>query len=453
MKAMTIPGTVHWGGVLLVIMLANKAVGAEDPAATREQFLLLQRQNAQLQQQLQKQQELIDSLARKVSEIQDVNARRDRDVGDLKEQVQEEKGGGGKSPPSGQAFHLGKVDISGEGGVAFFNSQSQGQTPNAESRIDEARLFIEAPIWNNVYFFTELDLAEPELTDLNLRAGELYLDFEDISQLWGRDRMLNARVGRFYVPFGEEYLNRFAIDNPLVSRSLTDIWGRDEGAELYGTLGRVQYVVAVQNGGPSTSRDFTGDKSVAGRVSYDPKPWLHLSASGMRTGDLDVKLDGTSELWFANGWFRPLGSPNTTTRFHANLVEGDMQVHLSGTQLKAAGGYVNYGDNDTAANNDRDVYYYYVEGTQNFTRKFYGAARMSQIFAHNGFPIVGNGNMGTYNFGVLTSDYWRLSLGLGYRFSPNLLIKGEYSFNQGREVGGTPRVDEDLFALEAAFKF
>ncbi len=143
---MTIPGTVHWGGVLLVIMLANKAVGAEDPAVTREQFLLLQQQNAQLQQQLQKQQELIDSLARKVSEIQDVNARRDRDVGDLKEQVQEEKGGGGKSPSSGQAFHLGKVDISGEGGVAFFNSQSQGQTPNAESRIDEDRLFIEAPI-------------------------------------------------------------------------------------------------------------------------------------------------------------------------------------------------------------------------------------------------------------------------------------------------------------------
>jgi len=85
-------------------------------------------------------------------------------------------------------------------------------------------LFIEAPIWNEVYFFTELNLAEPELADLNLRVGELYLDFENISQLWGGDRMLNARVGRFYIPFGEEYLNRFAIDNPLVSRSLTDIW-------------------------------------------------------------------------------------------------------------------------------------------------------------------------------------------------------------------------------------
>src|SRR5260221_840361 len=127
MKAITKAGTVHWGGVLLLIMLANKVVGAEDPAVTREQFLLLQQQNAQLQQQLQKQQELIDSLARKVSEIQDVNARRDRDVGDLKQQVREEKGGGDKSPSYGLSSRLGKVDISGEGGVAFFDSQSDGQ--------------------------------------------------------------------------------------------------------------------------------------------------------------------------------------------------------------------------------------------------------------------------------------------------------------------------------------
>jgi hypothetical protein len=34
MKTMTKAGTVHWGGVLLLIMLANQAVGAEDPAVT-----------------------------------------------------------------------------------------------------------------------------------------------------------------------------------------------------------------------------------------------------------------------------------------------------------------------------------------------------------------------------------------------------------------------------------
>ena len=43
-----------------------------------------------------------------------------------------------------------------------------------------------------------------DLSDLNLRLGEFYLDVEDLSHLWGRDRQLNLRVGRVDVPFGEE---------------------------------------------------------------------------------------------------------------------------------------------------------------------------------------------------------------------------------------------------------
>jgi len=436
------------GRIVVLLLICNRGIALADEPVTREQFLLLQQQNEQLQKQLQKQQELIDSLSQKVSLIQDVNARRDRELGDLKTEVKEASD---PPPASGQSFHLGKVDISGEGGVAFFSSQSNGQTPHPEFRIDEARVFLEAPIWKEVYFFSELDLATPESTSLGLNVGELYLDFENVSQLWDRDRMLNIRIGRFYIPFGEEYLNRFAIDNPLISRSVSDLWGTDDGVELYGKSGWVQYVLAVQSGGGSTSQALQDDKAITGRIGFDPNPWLHLSVSGMRTGNLSVN-NGVSASWFANGFFRSLGSSNTTT-FHANLLEGDVQARLPWLQLRTAGGYINYGDNDPAANNHRDVYYYYVEGDHDFTRKFYGAARFSQIFAHNGFPIVGNGPMGEYLFGDLTTGYWRLSLGLGYRFSSNLLVKSEYSFNQGQEVDGSARVSENLFALEAAFKF
>ncbi len=419
-----------------------------DEAVTREQFLLLQQQNEQLQKQLQKQQELIDSLSQKVLSIQDVNSRRDRELSDLKTEVKE---AGDTPPTSGQSSRFGKVDISGEGGLAFLTSQPNGQTPHPEFRIYEARLFLEAPIWKEVYFYSELDLATPETTSLNLNVGELYLDWENVSQLWGRDRMLNFRIGRFYIPFGEEYQYRFAIDNPLIFNSVSDLWGADDGVEAYGQLGRMQYVLAVQNGGGSISQTLQDDKAITGRIGFDPNSWLHLSVSGMRTGNLSVH-NGVSALWFANGFFRSLGSPDTTT-FHANLVEGDVQARLPWLQLHTAGGYINYGDNDPVANNHRDVYYYYVEGEHDFTHKFYGAARFSQIFAPNGFPIVGNGPMGEYLFGPLTTEYWRLSLGLGYRFSPNLLVKGEYAFNQGRELDGEARIQENVFALEAAFKF
>src|SRR5204862_1142451 len=118
-----------------------------------------------------------------------------------------------------------------------------------------------APIWENVYFFTELNLMTREANDLSLQLGELYVDFENISRLWDRDRMLNLRVGRMDTPFGEEYQTRDAIDNPLISHSLSDLWGVDEGIELYGSVNKVSYAVAVQNGGVSGVRDFDGDKS------------------------------------------------------------------------------------------------------------------------------------------------------------------------------------------------
>src|SRR5205085_1359294 len=155
------------------------------------------------------------------------------------------------------------------------------------------------------------------------------------------------------------------------------------------------------------------------RVSYDPKPWLHLSVSGMRTGDLSVGGDVVSAVWFGGGWFRSLGSASTT-KFHVNAVEGDAELRLSCCRLKAFGGYVDYDDNDPLGHNHRDVYYYSVEGTHDFNRHLYAAARFSQIFADKGFPIVGNSSVDEYLFGPLTENIWRLSMGLGYRWNSHV---------------------------------
>jgi hypothetical protein len=48
---------------------------------------------------------------------------------------------------------------------------------------------------------------------------------------------------------------------------------------------------------------------------------------------------------------------------------------------------------------------------------------------------------------------WRLTLGTGYRFSPNLALKVDYSFERGKESDGETRDHEDLFATELAFRF
>jgi hypothetical protein len=419
---------------------------AQDDSETRRQILELQQQNKALQEQLRKQQELIDTLSRKVGDIQEADRRHSKEVEELQAEVK------GTTEPVSKpgGFSLGNVTLSGEGGVGYFKSGSQGMFPKGDFRVDEARLFVESPIWKEVYFFGQLDLTTRESPGLTAQLGELYLDFENVSELWDRQRMLNIRAGRMFTPYGEEYQNRYAIDNPLISHSLSDLWGVDEGIELYGTIGKFSYAAAVQNGGASY-RDFTSDKSVAGRLGYDPTPWLHLSVSGMRTGDL-ARGDMWSEMWFGGGWFVPFGSSNVTS-FHANLVEGDVEFKLPLGHLKAFGGYIHYDDNDQPSNNRRDVYYYSIEGVHTLIGKLYATVRFSQILAPNGFPIVGNAAMGHYGFAAVTDELWRLSLGLGYQFSKNLVLKTEYSFERGTQVNGQKRDEEDFFGIEVAFKF
>lgn len=425
--------------VALTLLASTAFLQADDVEA-------LQKSNAALEALVRQQATVIESLNQRVTALEGkADSSRDSEPATA------------AASTSGSGLKLGRINISGEGGVAFFHSGRDGQFPNSEFRVDEAKLFIEAPVWGNVYFFTELNLAQRENDeDLDLRVGEFYLDVENLLGLEKNSRLMNLRVGRLDVPFGEEYQTRDVIDNSLISHSLADFWGVDEGVELYGSIGKFSYVVAVQNGGVPVAQDFTKDKAVVGRLSFDPNSWLHFSVSGMRTGDLEVEDDYLSEIWYGGGWFRSIGGPGTT-RFHANLVEGDVAVRWRNGYVKAFGGAVCYDDNDPVNANARTMFFYSVEGRQQLNRKLYAAVRFSQILADKGYPITGHGSMGRYFFNyspaALTTDIWRLSLGLGYRFNNHFLLKTEYSFERGQTVGGDSRDHEDLFATEAAFSF
>jgi hypothetical protein len=241
------------------------------------------------------------------------------------------------------------------------------------------------------------------------------------------------------------------MENPLITHSLTDFWGIDPGVELYGALGKFSYAVAVQNGGASGVQDFDGDKSVAARIGFSPNKHWHFSVSGMRTGDLDAAKDYFSQLWIANSWFTSIGSASTT-KFHADLVQGDISYRWNSGHVGAFGGLAHYGDNDKTADNSRDLYYFSVEAQQNLTRRFYAAARFSQIFCDQGYPLVGLGNYNSFAFGPPTTELWRASLGVGWRLSEHLELKAEYAIERGKGPAGS-RQDEDFFGTEAAFKF
>jgi hypothetical protein len=421
-----------YAGIAAITAAVHPGFAAE-PSNLEQRLNDLESQNRALRQELDSQRQLID----------DLKSRLPRQV-EPEEEI---------APPTPPALQLGRLHISGEGGIGYFHTGSQGQHPDGSFRVDEAKLFLEAPLWDSTYIFTELDLVIREANDEFFHLGELYIEFENLLRLWTDENFLSARIGRVDIPFGEEYLVRDVIDNPLISHSLSDLWGVDEGIELYGSALGFDYVIAVQNGGHPTLRDSDADKSIAGRLGYNFGNRARLSFSGMRTGELSTEGDELSELWFGNGFFRSLGPVESTRTFSATIYELDAQAFWKSGHLKLAGGYFQYDDSDANAARERDGQYYYAEVLQELTQKFYSAARFSQILADDGLPIVGHGDFGEYFYGQLTEDLWRLSIGFGYRWNEHLLAKIEYALERGDLADGSERDHHDFIGAELGFKF
>ena len=403
------------------------------PAAETDVRALVE-QNRQLVEQVRTQQKQIDELRTRLDRL--------------------DEPAGPRQPLPSAAESGRQIRLSGEVGLGFFRGGRDSGHPQSEFRVDDARIFIEAPVWRNTYFYGGLELTTRE-SDEYFHVGELYLDVEN---LWSVDRNhnLSLRAGRFNIPFGEEYQARNVIDNPLVSHSLADPWGIDEGVQVYGRLGRVRYNLAVQNGGNPSLADGTSDKAVTARLTLEATSRLTLSASAMRTGRVDVAKDGLSALWFANAFFRSLGSAATTRTFSVDLAELDASYRWPTGHLQANAGWVSYTDDSTAADYSRHLSYYSLEAMQHLSEHLFAAARYSAIDAPKGYALAGEGNAGKYfynPYGPLTKNLQRLSLGLGYQFAPPLVWKVEYSWENGRLLNGSRRNDVDVLSSILGIRF
>ena len=438
--------------------VAHSLAWAQNQPSTDATLQVIIEQNRILQQQVREQQKTIDLLNARMDEIRKASERHEHELQSLQERAD--------TNPAERAVPMEtsrdhEVRIGGEAGLAFFSSGTDGQFPHSEFRVDDTTITVEAPVFKNVYVFSELKLLTREASAANFQFGELYVELEGLGAPWGAPDSLNFRAGSINTPFGEEYLLRGPVENPLISHSLSDIWGPDEGVEIYGSLGGTwHYVVAVQNGGISQLHDYNSDKSVTARLGWDPLSWLHLSASAMRTGKIATVSpvtsvgDSLSSLWFANGFFRALGPASRTNNFWANLYEADAVGKWSTGHLAAALGQVQFDDSDPIVDNSRRMRYGYLEAMQSVSEQLYGAARYSEINAPGGYPLAGLGSTGEYFFSpARTEELRRLSLGFGYRFGPPLVLKLEYSWEWGRTTTGDNRDHENAFGAEIALKF
>src|SRR4051812_23362857 len=117
------------GAGLALVPLAAFGQGA----APNSELAAIREQNRLLQQQVQLQQKQIDELRTRLDGLQEALPATAR-------------------PAAATRSMAGTVRLGAEVGLAYFASGNDGMFPNSEFRVDDAKLFVEAPVWKNVYF-------------------------------------------------------------------------------------------------------------------------------------------------------------------------------------------------------------------------------------------------------------------------------------------------------------
>jgi hypothetical protein len=367
-------------------------------------------------------------------------------------------------------FHL-----SGNADLLFLYGERNSRFPGASFKIDNARLYLDVDLAENLKsgqtllvrdasFYAEWDIARESV--LQNTVGSLYVRFDGLGGL----EALHLKLGRFLVPFGEEYLRQSEArpENPLLDSSVASPYGWDEGLLLFGPLlgVGVDYYLSLTNGDFGFNQNSTGDLEVAGKLDVHPAPWLLGSVSALRIGRLGNDVQpGVAALEWSGHNPRAFGGASSVPNFQSGLQvpddptnrlgrlqawEADLvfQDPLLGRFRLAAGG-VDIRSADDASYN-RKLRYVIAEGL--LEARIFSGDLDALYFAVRASAI----GTGSSEKGYLLGDYaggsalgynsrslGQVSLGLGYRLSPRIVLKGEVTGSEYRLVRGvTPELTD-----------
>lgn len=379
-----------------------------------------------------------------------------------------------------------RVHIGGDAAVRTMVGQSRAQLErDGGIMVYQAGLIFDIDITNKLSFWYDADLIREGIahnpTDYPLQ--EIYVRWDGVlNQDW-----LNAKIGRTFVPFGEEYKRWHAIDNPLASWSTSLTWGIDEGILLFGDIlpnSKLSYATAVQNGNERFNFSGGPHRMVSGRLSSKPVAWFSSSLSYINIGPQDGTVDGGGpEFWLSGPHLsavNPGTGPGTSNVIGAQGVEGDVFITPGDLgQIWLRYGYIHTMDG-AGADFNRNIRYYSSEIQGNIPKtegKLYLVGRYSIIGTMSptlGYQFAGTEAVDTGagpGFALLDSPYagltpfsqrdlYRYSLGLGYRIQSNTLVKAEYSWEDTHliESAKTPENmallgQRNFFVLELDVKF
>lgn len=370
-------------------------------------------------------------------------------------------------------FHLGAVEIRGNARVRVGYGEDNAEfLEGGSADLSVLNLIFDVPLEEetglagDISFLFDWSIVRFSKQDED-EVAQAYVRLEELGSI----EWLNAKVGRFLIPFGEEYLwfGEGIYDNPLANYSVASPYGWDEGVVLFGTfeqLSRLSYFAHVSTGELKLGTDNNDDREVGIKFSIEPHDNLYLSASYLRSG----AVGSEDEIGFtAFGWGGshpyPVRPEASTTLDDVRAWEIDARVDLGeSVELWMAYGEVDQ-DDGTDPVDDREFEYYILQavadgdvlgGGPRWLESSYAVVRYSRIETSNsgeGYKFIALN--GGDDFGFDTESVSALQLGLGHYVTENVKVVLEYDIFDFDLTDGSEgdTSDRNMLLLDLAVRF
>jgi len=351
---------------------------------------------------------------------------------------------------------LAKLKMKGRAAFGYFDSGKAGSYPTGSFEAPEAKLqfSFQADDINTFVMRFNLNNATAQSPLLDY----LFLQSKDfLPYLKNTPFSLSGRLGRFKLGFGEETWTNNMVEGTLPSNSAGNVGVSDEGLELSGKIDLAKiwlkplkplgWVASVSDGNSGVGSDNSSSKAFMGKLYYTPIDPLYLSATYYDSGTLKNQ---NAEFSIAGITSRPSTAVNDWKRrawevdARYDFKKGKKPLEPIAYSDSKAIARLSYGAFNDISNISRHGTFGFIDGIYNLNKKFYTAGRYS--FVDLGGDITASLN------GVTANKYDRYSLGFGYRWSENTIIKLSYDWN--KESGSnTEDSDNNLISALVAAQF
>lgn len=338
-----------------------------------------------------------------------------------------------------------KLKIKGRWAAGYYRSGDAGAYPEGSFEVPEGK----------IQFAFEPDDINKLIMRMNINNAAFnnldyfYLD-SNLKKSMGLDFPLMARIGRMKIDFGEETWSNNSVESVLPSNSAANVSGTDEGLQLSGKIGEakpVTWSASVSNGTTGTGSDASEAKAIAAKLSYNIIDPLYVSASFYNSSSMKAQ---NAEMGIAGLTTRPTGVMN----WDRQMWEVDLRYDVEKGKVLNPPAYsdskailrLSYGGftDDASGANERSGNFGFVEGTYNFTKKFYAAGRFSAVDLDSDTTVALNS--------VTANKFIRYSLGMGYHWTDATIFKLGYDWNKESQVA-TGDADNDLLSAIVSMQF